>query len=71
MVCRREQGEYSEALRIYQSCREMLAQCFGVPPNERTMAVWQSVVERALPGARCLPGTVHVSGEPVRATMNA
>jgi two-component SAPR family response regulator len=49
MVCHRELGDHSEALHAYRRCRELLTKFLGVPPNEKTQAVYFSVRERAAP----------------------
>jgi LuxR family maltose regulon positive regulatory protein len=47
MLCHQQLGDHSEALQAYGRCRELLKHFLGVPPNEKTQAVYQSVRERA------------------------
>ena len=47
MLCHQELGDHSEALQAYGRCRELLQHFLGVPPNEKTQALYHSVRERA------------------------
>jgi LuxR family transcriptional regulator, maltose regulon positive regulatory protein len=47
MLCHQQLGDHSEALQAYGRCRELLKQFLGVPPNEKTRALYHSVRERA------------------------
>ena len=47
MLCHQELGDHSEALQAYGRCRELLKHFLGVPPNEKTQALYHSVRERA------------------------
>ena len=47
MLCHQELGDHSDALHAYRRCRELLTRFLGVPPNERTQALYHSVRERA------------------------
>lgn len=44
MVCLRAQGEYAEALRVYEFCRRMLAAALGVKPSTATEAIRRAIV---------------------------
>jgi LuxR family maltose regulon positive regulatory protein len=46
MLCHRQLGDHSEALQAYGRCRELLKHFLGVPPNEKTQALYHSVRER-------------------------
>jgi LuxR family transcriptional regulator, maltose regulon positive regulatory protein len=48
MLCHQQLGDHSEALRAYGRCRELLKHFLGVPPNEKTQALYHSVRERAV-----------------------
>ena len=43
MICHRELGEHTEALRVYRQCRELLIKVLGVQPNPKTQAIYHSV----------------------------
>jgi DNA-binding SARP family transcriptional activator len=43
MICYREQGNHSEALKVYRRCRDMLSVVLGVQPTAETQAVYQSL----------------------------
>jgi DNA-binding SARP family transcriptional activator len=47
MLCHQELGDHSDALHAYRRCRELLTRFLGVPPNEKTQALYHSVRERA------------------------
>jgi LuxR family maltose regulon positive regulatory protein len=47
MLCHQELGDHSEALLAYRRCRELLTRFLGIPPNEKTQALYHSVRERA------------------------
>jgi two-component SAPR family response regulator len=47
MLCHQQLGDHSEALQAYGRCRESLEHFLGVPPNEKTQALYHSVRERA------------------------
>ena len=47
MLCHHHLGDHSEALQVYGRCREVLKHFLGVPPNEKTQALYHSVRERA------------------------
>ena len=47
MLCHQQLGDHSEALQAYGRCRELLKHTLGVPPNEKTQALYHSVRERA------------------------
>jgi DNA-binding SARP family transcriptional activator len=47
MFCHQQLGDHSEALQAYGRCRELLKHFLGVPPNEKTQALYHSVRERA------------------------
>jgi LuxR family transcriptional regulator, maltose regulon positive regulatory protein len=47
MLCHQQLGDHSEALQAYGRCRELLKHFLGVPPNEKTQALYHSVRERA------------------------
>jgi DNA-binding SARP family transcriptional activator len=47
MLCYQQLGDHSEALQAYGRCRELLKHFLGVPPNEKTQALYHSVRERA------------------------
>jgi two-component SAPR family response regulator len=47
MLCHQQPGDHSETLQAYQRCRELLKHLLGVPPNEKTQALYHSVRERA------------------------
>ena len=47
MLCHQQLGDHSEALQAYGRCRELLKNILGVPPNEKTQALYHSVRERA------------------------
>jgi LuxR family maltose regulon positive regulatory protein len=47
MLCHKELGDHSEALQAYGRCRELLKHFLGVPPNEKTQALYHSVREHA------------------------
>jgi LuxR family transcriptional regulator, maltose regulon positive regulatory protein len=48
MLCHQQLGDHSEALQAYGRCRELLKNFLGVPPNEKTQALYHSVRERAV-----------------------
>jgi LuxR family maltose regulon positive regulatory protein len=48
MLCHQALGDHSEALQAYVRCRELLKHFLGVPPNEKTQALYHSVRERAV-----------------------
>ena len=43
MLCHRELGDHSEALQVYRRCRELMVRVLGVPPNAKTLAIYNSV----------------------------
>jgi LuxR family transcriptional regulator, maltose regulon positive regulatory protein len=47
IVCHQELGDHSEALQAYGRCRELLTRVLGIPPSEKTQALYHSVRERA------------------------
>jgi LuxR family transcriptional regulator, maltose regulon positive regulatory protein len=47
MLCHQQLGDYSEALLAYGRCRELLKTFLGIPPNEKTQALYHSMRERA------------------------
>jgi LuxR family transcriptional regulator, maltose regulon positive regulatory protein len=47
MLCHQQLGDHSEALQADGRCRELLKTLLGIPPNEKTQALYQSVRERA------------------------
>jgi len=47
MLCHHQLGDHSEAVQTYGRCRELLKHFLGVPPNEKTQALYHSVRERA------------------------
>jgi LuxR family transcriptional regulator, maltose regulon positive regulatory protein len=47
MLCHHELGDHSEAVLAYRRCRELLTRFLGVPPNEKTQALYFSVRARA------------------------
>jgi LuxR family maltose regulon positive regulatory protein len=47
MLCHQQLGDHSEALQAYGRCRELLKTFLGVPPNEKTQALYHSVRESA------------------------
>ena len=47
MLCHQQLGDHCEALQAYGRCRELLKHSLGVPPNEKTQALYHSVRERA------------------------
>lgn len=47
MLCHQELGDLSEALQAYRRCRELLTRFLGIPPNDKTQALYHSVRERA------------------------
>src|ERR1700692_4812567 len=47
MLCHQQLGDHSEALQAYGRCRELLKHFLGVPPDEKTQALYHSVRERA------------------------
>ena len=47
MHCHHQLGDHSEALQAYGRCRELLEHYLGVPPNQKTQALYRSVRERA------------------------
>jgi two-component SAPR family response regulator len=47
MLCHQQLGDHSEALQAYGRCRELLKHFLGMPPDERTQALYHSVRERA------------------------
>src|ERR1700726_1620795 len=47
MLCHQQLGDHSEALQAYGRCRELLKHFLGVPPNEKTQALYHSVRKRA------------------------
>src|SRR5277367_4095652 len=47
MLCHQQLGDHSEALQAYGRCRELLKHFLGIPPNEKTQALYHSVRERA------------------------
>jgi DNA-binding SARP family transcriptional activator len=48
MLCHQALGDHSEALQAYGRCRELLTRFLGIPPNEKTQALYHSVRERAV-----------------------
>jgi two-component SAPR family response regulator len=48
MQCHQALGDHSEALQAYGRCRELLRRFLGIPPNEKTQALYHSVRERAV-----------------------
>lgn len=49
MICLQQQGEFAEGLRIYQRCREVLADRLDSRPSEATEAVRRALGDRHLP----------------------
>src|ERR1700674_143354 len=47
MLSHQELGDHSDALQIYRRCRELLTRFLGIPPNDKTQALYHSVRERA------------------------
>jgi ATP/maltotriose-dependent transcriptional regulator MalT/DNA-binding SARP family transcriptional activator len=47
MICLQQQGESAEGLRVFQRCREMLADRLGSRPSEATEAVARALAEAA------------------------
>jgi two-component SAPR family response regulator len=47
MLCHQQLGDHSEALQAYGRCRELLEHHLGIPPNEKTQALYHRVRERA------------------------
>ena len=59
MICHRELGDYTEALRAYRRCRELLARYFNVPPSSKTQAIYHSVQQSAPACERLTRGRPH------------
>ncbi len=48
MMCYRELGDHGAAVQAYRRCSELLLRRLGVQPSSKTLALYQSVVHKAL-----------------------
>jgi two-component SAPR family response regulator len=51
IMCHREFGDHAAAVKAYRRCSELLLKRLGVQPSSKTLALYQSVRQDAMPQA--------------------